>query len=238
MTILPRISLASVFLAACVSPSGSDIDTDTHVSPDVGDAQPPALEQGTSELLVARTGPQLDVLQTKPSSGDFVTVTYKRLAGDVNDRIAVALKGSPTDEYLMSERTEGATSGTVTFFHIPAGAYEIRAYRGDSFLLQTDPLGLTVQARNASLYLNQDQYGSTDPIVVDYSGMGLNALDWITVAPADAPDDSSPEWYYTNGNTRGEMTFGAVPAGSYEVRAFVDGRLERVGTLPFVVVDP
>lgn len=237
MTSLSRCSIAALFLAACTSPSGSDIDTDTDTGIESADLSPEVAQGGTTYFAaaVAVNGAQLKLVQTRVASGDDVFVTYKKLGGDVNDRIAIAVKGAANDDYVMSLRTGGSTLGTLAFHHIPAGRYEVRAYRGDSFELQCAPIDLTVQARNASLTIAKQQYTSADPIVVDFAGMSTNQLDWITVTPASAPDDESPEWYYTNGDTYGEMTFGAVPAGSYEVRAFVDGRFERVGTLAFVV---
>jgi hypothetical protein len=76
------------------------------------------------------------------------------------------------------------------------------------------PRAGTVLQTSASLY-RTDQL-----VVVDYSGMPGTKHDWITIVPADAPNDAYGEWAWL-GETSGTHRFGRLlKPGRYQVRAF------------------
>jgi hypothetical protein len=83
-------------------------------------------------------------------------------------------------------------------------------------------LTLPSPAHAVTLTTSSGQYCPGEAIIVTYEGMPGNAQDWITAVPRAEPDTAYWEWYYTGGSTQGNFTFGGLPAGSYEVRAYFD----------------
>jgi TolB-like protein len=65
-------------------------------------------------------------------------------------------------------------------------------------------------------------YLASEQVTVSWSGFPGNDNDWITLVKADEGDDSYGLWFYTYGQKSGEHAFDAVPAGDYELRAYLD----------------
>ena len=63
-------------------------------------------------------------------------------------------------------------------------------------------------------------YAPSEPILVNYANLPGNSGDWITIVPANAPDNSYEEWFYTDGQRSGSRQFKGLAAGSYEVRVY------------------
>ena len=70
-----------------------------------------------------------------------------------------------------------------------------------------------------SVRAGKSVYSPGEPIAVHFSGF-VTETDWITIVPADAPDDHYDEWYYTHGEPFGVLTFKGLSPGTYEVRAY------------------
>jgi TolB-like protein len=66
------------------------------------------------------------------------------------------------------------------------------------------------------------RFKTTEPIVINFSGLPGNDHDWITLVKADATDDTYGEWFYTDGEEAGSHSFAATAAGDYEVRVYFD----------------
>lgn len=97
------------------------------------------------------------------------------------------------------------------------------------------------ETARTQLNLNKVSYSPDEPIIVTYSGMPGNAQDWITVVGAMAPKDSYGEYFYTEGQTDGDMNFGGLQPGRYEARAYHDwpnGGYEIMSRTPFTVEPP
>jgi len=70
----------------------------------------------------------------------------------------------------------------------------------------------------------KDVYRANERIQVQFNNLPGNKTDWITIRPAEAPDNSYDElrWEYTYGREKGTMTFEPLPTGEYEVRLYFD----------------
>ncbi|MEB3226256.1 MAG: hypothetical protein VKJ86_10700 [Synechococcus sp.] len=80
-------------------------------------------------------------------------------------------------------------------------------------LLSQVPTGRQVATQKAN-------YSPSEPILVNYANLPGNSGDWITIVPANAPDNSYEEWFYTEGQRSGSRQFNGLAAGSYEVRVY------------------
>lgn len=63
-------------------------------------------------------------------------------------------------------------------------------------------------------------YTMHEQITVKYAGLPGNSQDWITLVSASEPDTTYGEWFYTQGQRKGEYTFKPVSPGNYEVRIY------------------
>jgi hypothetical protein len=70
----------------------------------------------------------------------------------------------------------------------------------------------------------KDVYTPNERIQVKFNNLPGNKTDWITIRPAETPDDTYDElrWEYTYGRENGTMTFESLPPGEYEVRLYFD----------------
>ncbi|MCK9526707.1 MAG: hypothetical protein M0R49_12385 [Limnochordia bacterium] len=76
-----------------------------------------------------------------------------------------------------------------------------------------------VQKGTLRLWAN-DSVAPNEDIVVHYQDFPGNKYDWITIVPADFPDNNFKEYYYTDGARSGLMTFAGLEPGQYEVRSY------------------
>lgn len=75
-------------------------------------------------------------------------------------------------------------------------------------------------AGGATLQTSAPVYDTSQLVVVQYSGMPGTKHDWITIVPADAPNESYGEWAWL-GPVSGTHRFGRLlKPGRYQVRAF------------------
>jgi len=79
-------------------------------------------------------------------------------------------------------------------------------------------------AAGPSLRMSKPVYGTSDLIVVEFSGVPGNVHDWVCIVPADAPDGTKgSDWNFLKGETAGQYRFSRLlPPGRYEVRLFAD----------------
>jgi hypothetical protein len=73
-----------------------------------------------------------------------------------------------------------------------------------------------------TLSAGKDSYLPHEPIVVDFSDLAGNATDWITVVLASADTTAYAQWFTTQGETSGSLTFNGLPPGDYEARLLAD----------------
>jgi hypothetical protein len=172
--------------------------------------------------------------KTSYTTGDVVNVNFDHLPGAQLDWIAIAHAGSSPYDYVAWSYTNGATAGSLPFSGLAAGEYEARAYGNDSFtLLATSTF--TVVAPNRAI-ATESTYQVGAPVVVTFSGLPGNQMDWIAITDVDAPNTSYIMWVYTNGQVDGTATFEGLPEGTYEARSYLDDSFQIVArSAPFTV---
>lgn len=69
---------------------------------------------------------------------------------------------------------------------------------------------------------SKDVYGASDVITAEYSGLASTKGNWMTVVDAAAKPDSYGEWHWLEEKSVGTLDFGPHPAGTYEVRLYMD----------------
>jgi hypothetical protein len=80
--------------------------------------------------------------------------------------------------------------------------------------------GAPVASTGFNVRSRKQVYATDEPVVVDFSGFPGNNADWVTVVKATAATDSYGQFFYTDRKRDGSVTFDALPAGEYEVRAY------------------
>lgn len=80
----------------------------------------------------------------------------------------------------------------------------------------------TPSSAKPTLRLGQPSYRAGQAIRVIFDGFPGNAKDWIAVTKADLPDNKYGQWFYLAGKKGGALAFKALPAGSYQVRAYLN----------------
>jgi plastocyanin len=85
---------------------------------------------------------------------------------------------------------------------------------------------------------NKAQYTTEEKIVISYDHSTGNQKDWIGIySTADESEGGGQllEWYYTEGNISGEMTFKSLPVGNYVATLYVNNGYEALGQTTFEV---
>jgi len=89
---------------------------------------------------------------------------------------------------------------------------------------------------NVRVQTEQPVYKPGEKIIVDFSGLPGNSLDWISIAKAGSPDGDYLVWnFFTEGKQSGTMTFNGLPEGSYESRGLFNNENVVRARYPFVM---
>jgi hypothetical protein len=76
-------------------------------------------------------------------------------------------------------------------------------------------------AASPTVKTSKDVYGADEEVVVQFSGLPGNKKDVITITlPQALPVKFGQQKQYSDGKADGEMKFGKMPAGKYEVRVY------------------
>ncbi len=155
------------------------------------------------------------------ATGEAVIVTY---AGSTSsaDWIGISAAGAASTSYVQWSYVDA--SGTRTFSGLSPGNYEARFYRGDSYDIGASA-AFTIAAPPpppaqdpVTLETNRTFYNDRQLIVVSYTNLG-GPTDWISLAVAGSPDDQFFAYQYVNIHEDGNVVFGNLKVGTYEVRA-------------------
>jgi hypothetical protein len=166
--------------------------------------------------------------------GEELSLSFKHLPGNALDWIAIAPKDSDDITFVSWVYTNGQTDGAVSFSELPPGVYVARAFENDGWtkLAESAPLFVTTAAK---VKTDKSTYAAGEAITVSYSNFSGAQTDWITIVAADTMNESYNEFYYTAGNTMGEMSFSGLDRGTYEVRGFYNDQWTRIATSSFTV---
>jgi hypothetical protein len=175
------------------------------------------------EVAFTITGGPTGNVTTDKSSYSFddqIVVSWSNLPGNATDWVSIAPAGSSDTTATRWIYTNGQTSGSFAF-ESPStgGSYVARTYINDSYnkVGESAPFGIGVEVTT-----NKASYTTTEPVTVNWQNFPTNASDWVAIAPAGSPLTTVTTWVYTNGVAMGSTVFGALPAGSYVARGFLD----------------
>ncbi len=207
-----------------------------------------------SVTTAAATGPA--TVTTNATSYTYATsisVSWSGLNGNQKDWISIAPMGSPLTTTTRWAYVNGAVSGSQSLEGpVPGGMYVARAFDNDNYNLmgESDPFHVdSVSDTTATLVVDQTDYSIEQPIVVTWTGMPPNALDWVSIAPQGRPDNVEAVWLYTGGTANGSLSFSkgmkfasqqGYPGGTnYVARLYLNDTYTRVAeTAPFLVGSP
>ena len=171
-----------------------------------------------------------------PKIGQPVVIEFRNFPGNKQDWISVMRVGQPDNTYHRGywSYTKGQHSGRITLGKLDAGQYEVRGY------LNWPTGGYQVVSRSRFTIENRpktdrpEQGGGISvmaltllpntPITIKFDGLPGNKQDWISIMPAEKPDNSyrNGYWAYTKGQSSGQVTFGTLSPGNYEIRVYLD----------------
>jgi len=179
-------------------------------------------------LLVGMASPAagaitLSTNKTSYVSLEQVVVYYSGLAGNPGDYITIVPTTAADSVLWEWHATAGATSGNMTFLEVyDPGTYEARLHlNNNGNVVSARSPSFTVSYPNTQLLLDKPAgaYTSLDTITVSYSSAAGYAGDYITVVPANSPDNTWWEYYKTYGKTADSMVFtNPLDPGIYEAR--------------------
>ena len=168
-----------------------------------------ALRQGRScdVDLVARDG-----LCQRPVMPPSVQEVVRSTAQGAKQAVAATVAGTKKGVAAAAQGTKKAAAD--------AAQATVGAVRG----AKTATVGAVRDARaaagGATLHTSAPVYDTSQLVVVQYSGMPGTKHDWVTIVPADAPNEAYGEWAWL-GPASGTHRFGRLlKPGRYQVRAF------------------
>jgi hypothetical protein len=186
-------------------------------------------------------GPRLILDTVSYADTDTISASFRNLPPDASANLTLL---NPARDYAAedSEYLPDATAGVALFDmagRLAPGVYMIRAEvqfpdRTDVIVLQRD---FSITAGLAELAIDKTEFAPGETITVRFSGMSGDGQDYISTAPAGAPNSTFLQYVYLNSAREGVAKLAApAEAGSYELRAFFreDESVLR-GSLPFTV---
>jgi hypothetical protein len=183
--------------------------------------------------------PALAPEATSYQIGDNVTVEYQNLPGNALDWLALVPKGGSDFNYVAWMYTGGTTDGAATFtnLNLRPGTYVARAFANDGYERVAESGDIKVGLDGVSLALERSTYSPNDAINLSYAGLPADATNWITIVPAGSALNRIDEWHYTAADSNGQLAFAALPAGTYEARAFLANDFTLATTITLVVTN-
>lgn len=90
---------------------------------------------------------------------------------------------------------------------------------------------------STSIETTKQAYTTEEAIIVNFNNMSGENHDWIAIYPSNVSSDwgNQLQWTWTEGDQDGQKQFNALPAGSYEVRAFFNNSFTVEATYPFKI---
>jgi len=164
--------------------------------------------------------------KTRYTNSENIVITFAGMRAKNRDWIAIYPKGSSTDwkNVIAWHWTDDKSNGTVVFNSLPAGEYEARAFYNNSFKFEAKKEFMVIKnvTKKATVRTDKTEYTTEENIIVNFSDMRAKHQDWIGIYPKGSSNawKNVVLWHWTDDTTNGQITFNALPAGEYEVRAF------------------
>jgi hypothetical protein len=196
--------------------------------------------EASSTFTVGVAGTSIITQKATYAPNEAITVTLSQMNGANNDWIGIYPAGASNDwgNVVSWKYTGGIINGNLILAGIPAGNYEARAFFNNSYVVEASSSFSVVAVAQTTITTSKSTYNTNEPIVVTLSDMNGANNDWVGIYPADASNDwgNVVSWRYTGGLINGNLTLDALPAGSYEVRAFFNNSFALEASHPFSVV--
>jgi lysophospholipase L1-like esterase len=182
-------------------------------------------------------------------SSEPVTVSLEGMLGDEGDWVAIFPLGATThwDNAVAWARTNAVVHGDVVVNlniytdevveTLPPGAYDVRAFFNHTFTVEAIDTFTIVETM---VRTNKTTFMDDENITVSLTGMSEDVLDWVGLYPVGSTNEreNARSWKYTSGKAEENLTFNAIEAGSYEVRAFFGDSLKLESKVAFTVLAP
>lgn len=152
-----------------------------------------------------------------------ITISFANMPVTPGGSIVITSAGAPDDTFFVSQPTNGAAGGALTFATpLPPGAYVARSFDGNNQRQAESPVfTIAAPSPTTTVASAQASYASGASIVVTFANMLGNGGDYVTVALAGSPDSDSLASLPTNGALAGTLTFSVLlPPGEYVARAY------------------
>jgi hypothetical protein len=195
-----------------------------------------------TSLLYAK--PTVTTNKNEYAFNDSIIVSLTQMEGQNEDWIGVYPVEANNDwENVVAWNWTGdIAQGDVTLSPIQkAGTYEVRAFYNNSFQMEAKSAPFTVIAQQlpTTLTLPKTLYRPTENIIVHFERMSGDDEDWIGIYPKEKNNDweNVVAWHWSNGNISGNLNFGKLNAGEYEIRAFYANGFETKAKVAFQVTD-
>jgi len=178
-------------------------------------------------LLLLSTVEAANVHTQAPKIGtnESVLVTVGEMPGAQRDWVAIYPAGAKSTfaNIVAYKFTNGKVAGKFDLGRVPAGNYEARVYAANSWHPR-DRYHFTVSGVNLQPVLSTGRvvYDTNEPVTVWFRGMQGKKRDWVAIFPIGAKSTFANiiAYKFTNGLKTGEINFGGLPDGNYEVRLF------------------
>ena len=166
------------------------------------------------------------------TSGSPVTINYTGLAGTATDWVAIAQPGSPLTSFVTYQYTGGTADGSVQFAGLPNGPYVARTFNSDSYELVLESAQFAV---GNIVTTSASSYSAGESISVSFAGLPVSPTNWVSVAAVGAADADFAAYQYVS-TASGQVTFGALPGGTYEARVYLNDTYELYAKATFTVL--
>jgi len=155
--------------------------------------------------------------------GSTLLFTATDMPQNSNDWIGIYPVGASNDWGNVVAWKWAARNGDYTFESIPSGAYEVRVFFNNSYIVEaTDTFTVSAGAVLTTITTSKAVYSEEETITVTLSNMAGGNQDWVGIYPVGSSNDwgNVVAWAWTGGIIDGDVTLNPLPAGNYEARAF------------------
>ena len=209
-------------------------------------------------------------VQVPPPSPPAVTVSTPNVSAGASIPFTVAGGPANQNDWVGLFETSAADAGFIQWFYLngsrtapssgianaslqftapsAGGTYEVRFFANNGFARLATSAPITVTAGAIpTVVVQSTTVMQGQPISFTVSGGPANIKDWVSLAPASAPDTNYVNWMFLNGQQTPPLagTSGATlsfpapaTAGTYNIRFFADNGLTRLATSATVTVCP
>ena len=203
----------------------------------------------------AATGPTLKVDKGTYAPGAPIVATFANASGSAKGWIGLYSAGAANSNYLIWSYVDGTqtgitgvVNGSVTFPGAlsAVGSYEARLFSANGYLLLATATFTVQNGPLSTIVTNTGVYAPNQPIAATFTNASGSPNDWIGLYVAGAANTAYLQWLYVDGAQtaaagvlNGSVSFPTgLPAGTYEVRLFLNNTYTMEASAAFSVQGP